>query len=131
MNTTKTANQIRLETPLVPPKRFLRFAYNHWVQRLDYDGHACGLEVYQWQPNAQKWCLPNQYACGSDKDLCGYVWMGICPTPAHTQETDEILALLKTIKNQNDVICPEQLAKISQFIHDYACMKKHNSPSLF
>lgn len=85
------------EIPLLPPLREQARANHHWVERIDYDGRACGLEVYQWQPHARKWCLPNCFAQGgsSDKDLKGYRYVAICPTPPYPEEVTVVQKLLK------------------------------------
>lgn len=74
---------------LQPPKRHLNFAYHHWVERVDCDGHRCGLEVWQWQPRAKMWCKPNDYARGNDHALSDYVYIGLCPTPPFAPEAAE------------------------------------------
>ena len=95
------------EIPLLPPASEQPYARHHWVERVDYDGHGCGLEVYQWQPHARKWCLPNRYAQGdiSDVELKGYRYVAICPTPPFAEEVEEARKLLKEFEQH---LRPEQ-----------------------
>lgn len=64
------------------------------MERVDYDGRATGLEVYQWQPQAKLWCRPNEYACGLDLELIGYRYVGPCKRPLFQQEKDDLKALI-------------------------------------
>lgn len=84
--------------PMRPPKRYLKFGYCHWVQRIDYDGRPQGLEVYQWQASAQKWCRPNEYSSGRDIDLIHYEWVALCPTPPFKHEVQDVQAILAKLR---------------------------------
>lgn len=84
--------------PLIPPKKYLQFAFHHWVEQIDSDGRGMGLVVMQWQPGAKSWCLPNQYASGVALPLNGYVWRGLCPTPPLRDELIEFNQALDKIK---------------------------------
>lgn len=72
-----------------PPGHHIQYAGCHWVRRMDYDGHPGGLEVYQWQPGAQKWCRVNEYAQDRDLELLGYVYVALCPMPPFEEEVEE------------------------------------------
>jgi hypothetical protein len=85
-----------MHIPLFPPKKYLQKAEHHWIEQIDIDGRGCGLLVMQWQSGAKAWCLPNQYAAGNANALEGYVWRGLCPTPAFKEERDEFLAIAKS-----------------------------------
>ncbi len=84
--------------PLQPPQRYKGMAFHHWVERIDYDGRACGLEVYQWQPGVQKWCYPNQYACGQDKELVHYRWVALCPIPPFKEEVADVQKIIERLR---------------------------------
>lgn len=111
----------RNPTPLVPPKGYKGMSFHHWVERIDYDGRSCGLEVYQWQPGVQKWCYPNQYACGLDKDLVNYRWVALCPIPPFKQEVQEVQEIIQRLRNSfaedsadtPGLLTSEEFAKIS------------------
>lgn len=77
-------------TEPVPPSYHVGMAGHHWVERIDYDGRSCGLEVYQWQPSVKKWCRPNEYAQDRDVDLTGYRYVAVCPTPMFEEEAEEV-----------------------------------------
>lgn len=94
-----------IDVPLLPPKSQMGYANHHWVRRIDFDGRPCGLEVYQWQPSAQKWCLPNEYACNRDKDLAGYSYVALCPTPPFAEEVEivrQIVGKIPTASQDHD-----------------------------
>lgn len=81
--------------PLVPPTAYHESRSQcHWVTRIDFDGRETGLEVWQWQPQARKWCRPNQYACGMDDLLVGYKWVAVCPTPPFADEVEAVKAII-------------------------------------
>jgi hypothetical protein len=61
----------------------------HFLQRVDFDGRTCGLEVYQWQPNAKKWCRCNEYASDRDLVLEDYVYDSPCPLPISLRDLKE------------------------------------------
>ena len=102
------------EIPLLPPLKEQGYARHHWVERIDYDGRGCGLEVYQWQPHARMWCLPNRYAQGdfSNTDLKGYRYVAICPTPPFEEEVEVVHKLLKEFGKN---LRPEQKADFEAF----------------
>lgn len=85
-------------TPLKPPKRYLKYGYHHWVERIDYDGRSQGLEVYQWQSGVQKWCRPNEYASGRDVDLVYYRWVALCPTPPFKEEVEDVQKIIERVR---------------------------------
>lgn len=77
---------------LLPPASYLGYAHTHWVESDLFGG---GLELWQWQPGAQLWCRPNQYACGLDFDLKGYRWQGLCPPLPSSDEYESVAALIR------------------------------------
>lgn len=85
-------------TPLLPPMRYRNFAYCHWVQAVDYDGRGQGLEVYQWQASAKKWCRPNEYDTGRDLDLVGYRWVALCPAPPFKEEVQDVQKIIQRVR---------------------------------
>lgn len=93
------------QVPLVPPGRYSRLSGCHWVQWVNSDGQSQGLEVYQWQPQAQKWCRVNQAGSGPEahRDLVGYQWIAVCPFPPFPNEvlaTKSVLARLDQLVNR-------------------------------
>lgn len=119
----------RGSAPLVPPKHHFYRAGHHWVQKIDYDGRGLGLEVYQWQPASQKWCRPNEYACGLDRELVDYVWVAPCHMPLFPDEVEGVKAVLEDLTlrmtSGNEIpvtratITAEQLATIRNFVTPY------------
>jgi len=93
--------------PPVPPGRHIGFAGFHFLQRVDYDGRTQGLEVYQWQPTAKKWCRCNEYASDRDLDLADYVYEAPCPIPITLGE----------VKGQADLI-DSQFVAASAFLSE-------------
>lgn len=90
--------------PLVPPGRHAHGSDCHWVERIDYDGRACGLEVYQWQPGVKAWCLPNQHATGIALELRDYRWVSVCPLPMFDSEVEDLKQRLrKFVLSSQDV----------------------------
>lgn len=81
-----------------PPGRHSAYAGCHWLQRIDYDGRPCGLEVYQWQPNAKRWCRPNEYAQDRNVSLQGYEYVAACPTPAFPDELKAVERAMEFLK---------------------------------
>ncbi|WJJ54953.1 hypothetical protein [Xanthomonas phage RTH11] len=84
--------------PLLPPMKYRQMGYSHWVERIDYDGRSCGLEVYQWQAHAGKWCRPNEYASGRDLDLVNYRWVALCPNPPFKEEVEEVQQIIQRLR---------------------------------
>ncbi len=80
---------MKSEVALIPPGREVGFANCHWVHP---SGNGSGLEVWQWQPSAKKWCRPNQFACDMNHDLIGYKYVAICPLPVTEEELVEFRA---------------------------------------
>lgn len=119
----------RDDTPLQPPRRHLHRAGWHFVERIDYDGRTCGLEVYQWQPQAQKWCRPNEYASNRDIDLVNYRWVAECHLPLFPDEIEPVQAVLEDMRQRftsgNSVpvtrttISAEQMEVLVKFIRPY------------
>lgn len=86
-------------TPPAPPGYHFARAGFHFLQRIDYDGRSCGLEVYQWQPGAKLWCRPNEYSSGRDLDLIGYEYVAVCPTPPFVDELESVKRVLSHLKH--------------------------------
>jgi hypothetical protein len=84
----------------VPPGFHTGHAGFHYLQRIDYDGRPCGLEIYQWQPTAKLWCRPNEYARGRDLELIGYRYVATCPTPPFAEELESAERMLKYLKGK-------------------------------
>ena len=63
---------------VIPSARRINYAGHHWLTRVDYDGHRCGSIVLQWQPQARRWCLPDDYARGNDFDVSSYEYLSPC-----------------------------------------------------
>lgn len=113
----------------VPPSYHVGRAGCHWMERIDYDGRPCGLEVYQWQPGAKKWCLPNQYAQDRDLELIGYRYVAPCPTPMFEQEAEEVKEIFDDLElrfvSGNSVpvtkasIDQKQYEKLRRLFYDY------------
>jgi hypothetical protein len=88
----------------VPPARHLRRAGMHWLERFDCDGHAQGLEVFQWQPQAQQWCRPNGYATyNGNLSLNEYVYIGPCILPALDEDRAAYQELRKELESAEQV----------------------------
>lgn len=98
---------------MVPPKSHIHRGGVHWVERIDYDGRSQGLEVYQWQPSAQKWCRINEYDTGGDLELVNYRWVAVCPMPVFKEEYLEVKATLEKIRDGKEVTAGE----MGQFVH--------------
>lgn len=82
----------------VPPGYLSQYAGYHWLRRIDFDGRPDGLYVFQWQPQAQLWCRPNEYACGLDLDLIGYEYLSPCPLPLDVEEKDELRKVMDDLE---------------------------------
>lgn len=39
----------------VPPNKYIKGGYHHWLEKYDCDGHFFGLIVLQWNPGAKRW----------------------------------------------------------------------------
>jgi hypothetical protein len=89
----------REKKPPVPPGIHLQRAGFHFLHQLDYDGRAGGLEVYQWQPNAKRWCRCNEYASDRDLTLDDYEYVAPCPLPI---TLDELKTKLKAMDEHHD-----------------------------
>ena len=88
---------------LLPPKHYRRFAYHHWIEGVDTDGRSTGAVVYQWQPQAGKWCKPNQYACGLDIELTTdkHHYVDLCPMPAFKVDQDKFRTILDKLRDSD------------------------------
>jgi len=99
----------------VPRGFHIGYAGFHFLERIDYDGRPCGLEVYQWQPQAELWCRPNEYACGRDLELINYRYVAPCPLPRTEEQKQKLDAIFSDLalrfKSGNSV--PVERATIS------------------
>ena len=107
------------EIPLLPPSHELRYAGIHWVERMDYDGRGTGLEVWQWQPETQKWCRPNDYARGNDHELKGYRYVAVCPMPMFPDELKSVEKIVKLIKGKIPPELGEDYKTFKRFIEPF------------
>ena len=107
-----------LHIPLFPPKKHIKKAEHHWVEQIDCDGRGTGLSVMQWQAGVKAWCLPNQYAAGNENPLEGYVWRGLCPTPAFGEERQEFLDIIRSSEVMA-AIGAEKYNKLLDYISGY------------
>jgi hypothetical protein len=89
------------DIPLFPKRADLRKALHYWVEFIDIDGRGTGLKVYQWQPGAKAWCLPNNYATGIEEELRGYVIRGRCYEPPFQEERQEFVNTLMNAELQS------------------------------
>lgn len=113
----------------VPPSYHIGMAGVHWMERIDYDGRPCGLEVYQWQPSEKLWCRPNEYSSGRDLELIGYRYVAPCPTPMFDEEAKEVKKIFDDLQqrftsgNQVPVtratLGLEQYEKLRRLHYDY------------
>ncbi len=107
MSTTDLEKAMAGNANPVPRGNHVRYAGAHWLELCDSDGHRHGLEVFQWQPQAQRWCRPNQYATiHGDVDLSRYVYVGPVSLPLegerHAQAV-ELLAALRQAHQRNQL----------------------------
>jgi hypothetical protein len=107
-----------LQVPLFPPKKHIKKAEHHWVEQIDSDGRGTGLSVMQWQAGVKAWCFPNQYGAGNESPLEGYVWRGLCPTPAFEDERQEFLDIIKSDEVKK-AVNEEKYNKLLDFISGY------------
>ena len=97
----KSEFQKRMETPCLPPNRYLNGAHCFWVADRDYDGRLSSfVQVWQWQPGAKSWCKPGFAGTGQEEKLMGYEILGICPLPLSQEETEELLNNIRKLKNR-------------------------------
>lgn len=105
-------HQKRMQTPCVPPNRYLSGAHCFWVADRDFDGRlSTFVAVWQWQPGAKSWCKPGHAGTGQDEKLLGYEILGICPHPLTKEETEEIQ---KTLRNLSRRLGNKKQTQITQ-----------------
>lgn len=106
-----TLIQQLLQKPCMPPSRFQRFAYCHWVVKIDYDGRELSKEIWQWQPHAKSWCKPGNVPTGEANQLLGYIHVALCPYPSHQRKLKSSSQRWTTLVND----CSKMVVNMSMF----------------
>lgn len=91
----------------------------HFLERIDYDGRPCGTEVYQWQPSAELWCRPNEYAQGRNLDLIGYRYVAACPLPPFADEVQAAGRALKKLEAKVDPADQADFEVLKRLFHEH------------
>ncbi len=109
----------------VPLLKHIKAAGMHWLEAFDSDGHAGGLEVFQWQPGVQKWCRPNHYATpGNEVNMSRYVYVGPCMLPVEPADRERLKAMIQELDGSEQIsaTCHSKYLRIGrdnyQFLRD-------------
>lgn len=80
-NTPLENKQVNQLGEPMPPKKFIRGADHHWMEKRDCDGHIWGLVVLQWNPGAKRWSHSSYVGTGFYVDTKYWLYHSHCPIP--------------------------------------------------